>query len=103
RHRGDTARHPSAPRPISQVRAFALECLDSLVGEGVKMLVIACNTASAAVLRDARERYDIPVVEVIVPATRRAVNATRNGRIGVISTETTAQSLAYDEDRKSLL
>lgn len=94
---GDTARQPYGPRPISQVRAFALECLDSLVGEGVKMLVIACNTASAAVLRDARERYDIPVVEVIVPATRRAVNATRNGRIGVISTETTAQSLAYDD------
>ena len=50
------------------------------------MLVIACNTASAAVLRDARERYDVPVVEVIRPAVRRAVAATRNGHVGVICT-----------------
>src|SRR5699024_976702 len=80
-----------------QARDFVLECLAGLVAHGVKMLVIACTTASAAVLRDARERYDIPVVEVIVPATRRAVNATHNGRIGVISTATTAKSLAYDD------
>src|SRR4051794_17125806 len=61
------------------------------------MLVIACNSASAAMLRDARERYDVPVVEVILPATRRAVAATRSGRIGVICTRATAGSLAYDD------
>ena len=94
---GDTARQPYGPRPISDVREFALECLDHLVGQGVKMLVIACNSASAAVLRDARERYDVPVVEVIVPATRRAVSATRNGQIGVICTAATATSRAYDD------
>ncbi len=93
----DTARQPYGPRPISQVREYALECLDRLVDEGVKALVIACNSASAAVLRDARERYDVPVVEVIVPATRRAVNATRNGVVGVICTEATATSRAYDD------
>ncbi len=92
---GDTARQPYGPRPIAEVRAYALECLDHLVAQDVKMLVIACNSASAAVLRDARQRYDVPVVEVIVPATRRAVAATRNGRIGVICTEATAESEAY--------
>lgn len=94
---GDTARQPYGPKPISAVREYALECLDHLVDQGVKALVIACNSASAAVLRDARERYDVPVVEVIVPATRRAVRATRNGRVGVICTTATATSQAYDD------
>ena len=67
---GDTARQPYGQKPIGEVREYALECLDHLVGQGVKALVIACNSASAAVLRDARERYDVPVVEVILPATR---------------------------------
>jgi len=94
---GDTARQPYGPKPIGEVREYALECLDHLVERGVKALVIACNSASAAMLRDARERYDVPVVEVIYPATRRAVAATRNGRIGVISTRATAESMAYDD------
>src|SRR5919106_4943560 len=94
---GDTARQPYGPKPIGEVREYALECLDHLVEQGVKMLVIACNSASAAMLRDARERYDVPVVEVILPATRRAVAATRNGHIGVICTRATAESQAYDD------
>lgn len=94
---GDTARQPYGPKPIGEVREYALECLDHLVDQGVKMLVIACNSASAAMLRDARERYDVPVVEVILPATRRAVAATRTGRIGVICTRATAESQAYDD------
>ena len=94
---GDTARQPYGPRPIGQVRGYALECLDHLVDQGVKLLVIACNSASAAVLRDARERYPVPVVEVIYPATRRAVAASRTGRIGVICTRATAESMAYDD------
>ena len=61
------------------------------------MLVIACNSASAATLRDARERYDVPVVEVIQPAVRRAVAATRNGAVGVIGTRATITSQAYDD------
>ncbi|RLV56701.1 glutamate racemase [Aeromicrobium phragmitis] len=94
---GDTARQPYGPKPISEVREYALDCLDHLVSRGVKALVIACNSASAAVLHDARERYDVPVVEVIVPATRRAVNATRNGKVGVVCTQATATSRAYDD------
>ncbi|OLT43506.1 glutamate racemase [Serinicoccus sp. CNJ-927] len=92
---GDTARTPYGPRPIAQVREFSLECLDRLVEHGVKALVIACNSASAAVLADARERYAVPVVEVIRPAVRRAMAVTRNGQIGVISTAATHQSRAY--------
>ena len=92
---GDTARTPYGPRPLAEVRSFSLELLDRLVARGVKALVIACNTASAAMLRDARERYDVPVVEVIQPAVRRAVSATRNGKIGVIGTTTTIDSRAY--------
>lgn len=94
---GDTARGPYGPRPIAQVRAYALDVMDSLVDEGVKMLVIACNSASSAVLRDARERYDVPVVEVIQPAVRRAVAATRNERVGVIGTRATVASKAYED------
>src|SRR5215210_5579039 len=94
---GDTARQPYGPKPIGEVREFALECLDHLVDQGVKALVIACNSASAAVLRDARERYEVPVVEVILPAARRAVAATRSGHVGVICTRATADSMAYDD------
>jgi glutamate racemase len=92
---GDTARGPYGPRPLAEVREFALESLDFLVDQGVKALVIACNTASAAMLRDARERYSIPVIEVIQPAVRRAVAATRSGHIGVIGTRATVDSKAY--------
>jgi glutamate racemase len=95
---GDTAHGPYGPRPIAEVRALALDVLDHLVEEQrVKLLVIACNSASAACLRDARERYDIPVVEVIQPAVRRAVAATRNGKVGVIGTSATIGSMAYDD------
>lgn len=92
---GDTARGPYGPRSLAEVRTFAIEILDQLVAAGVKAIVIACNTASAAMLRDARERYSIPIVEVIQPAARRAVSATRSGRVGVIGTEATIDSGAY--------
>jgi glutamate racemase len=93
----DTARQPYGPKGIAEVRKYALEVMDHLVEHDVKMLVIACNSASAAVLRDARERYDVPVVEVIQPATRRAVRATRNGRVGVLATRATIESMAYHD------
>jgi glutamate racemase len=97
RYLGDTQRGPYGPRPIAQVREFSLELMDRLVDEGVKALVIACNSASAATLRDARERYAVPVIEVVHPAVRRAVQATRTGRIGVIGTAATITSGAYDD------
>lgn len=94
---GDLDHSPYGPKPIADVRRYALAVLDDLVAQGVKMLVIACNTASSAMLRDARERYDVPVVEVIQPAVRRAVATTRTGRVGVIGTAGTIQSRAYDD------
>lgn len=94
---GDTLHSPYGTKTIAQVREYSLEILDELVAEGVKMLVIACNTASAAMLRDARERYDVPVVEVIAPAVRAAVHATHTGRVGVIGTTATIGSRAYQD------
>jgi glutamate racemase len=94
---GDTANGPYGPLPIADVRRHALAAMDALVEEGVKLLVIACNSASSACLRDARERYDVPVVEVIQPAVRRAVAATRNNRVGLIGTQITVDSRAYDD------
>ncbi len=97
RYVGDTARGPYGPRPLAEVRSFSLEIMDRLVADGVKALVIACNSASAATLRDARERYDVPVIEVVHPAARRAVAATRSGRVGVIGTSATITSGAYSD------
>jgi len=94
---GDTARAPYGPRPIAEVRDFTLQCLDKLVAGGVKMLVIACNTGSSAAIRDARERYDVPIVEVVLPAARHAAATTRTGRIGVICTAATAASRSYND------
>jgi glutamate racemase len=94
---GDTAHVPYGPKPIADVRRYALDCLDHLVDERVKLLVIACNSAAAACLHDARERYPVPVVEVIRPAVRRAVAATRNGHVGVIGTRATVTSRAYED------
>jgi glutamate racemase len=98
---GDTLNSPYGPKPISEVRKLALEVMDELVASGVKLLVIACNSASAAVLRDARERYTeglgVPVVEVIQPAVRRAVGTSRNHKVGVIGTNATIASKAYDD------
>lgn len=94
---GDTARGPYGPRSLAEVREFSLEIMDQLVNAGVKAIVIACNTASAAMLRDARERYSVPVIEVIQPAVRRAVSATRSGKVGVIGTRATIDSAAYDD------
>ncbi|SEH75907.1 MULTISPECIES: glutamate racemase [unclassified Leifsonia] len=94
---GDTAHSPYGPKSIADVRRYSLEVLDFLVEQGVKLLVIACNTASSAMLRDARERYEVPVIEVIQPAVRRAVAATRTGRVGVIGTAGTIASCAYED------
>ncbi|WP_189112518.1 glutamate racemase [Pilimelia terevasa] len=92
---GDTAHVPYGPKPLADVRRYALAALDQLVARDVKALVIACNSALAACLHDVRERYDVPVVEVIRPAVRRAASATRNGRVGVVGTTATIGSGVY--------
>lgn len=97
RYIGDSANGPYGPKPIAEVRKYSLQIMDKLVEDGVKALVIACNTASAATLRDARERYNVPVIEVIGPAVRRAVSVTRNKKVGVIGTKATIESGAYED------
>ena len=97
RYIGDTANGPYGPLPIAEVRKHSLAVMDELVTSGVKMLVVACNSASAASLADARERYDVPVVEVVLPAVRRATAVTRNRHVGVIGTSATITSGAYED------
>ena len=93
---GDNARCPYGPRSPDQIRGFAFEIMDLLVALDVKMLVIACNAASSAALDEAHDRYDLPIVSVIEPGTRAAIASTRNRRIGLIGTEATVNSGAYD-------
>ena len=93
---GDTARCPYGPRPPEEVRKFALEIMDALAEEDVKLLVIACNSASSWALEEAKVRYEVPIVSVIHPGVRAAAATTRNGRIGLIGTNATVKSGSYD-------
>jgi glutamate racemase len=92
---GDTGRYPYGPRPAEEVRRFSRQIARFLVAEGVKMVVVACNSASAAALDLLRFELEVPVVGVIDPGVRAALRATRNGRIGVIGTVGTIASGAY--------
>ncbi|CAN5839378.1 glutamate racemase [soil metagenome] len=96
---GDTARGPYGPRDLDAVRAFTAEIVGWLAAQDTKLVVAACNTATAAALEPSTSgplRFDVPVVGVIRPAVDTAVRATRNGRVGVIGTVGTVQSGAYD-------
>lgn len=93
---GDTARFPYGPRPVEEIRRFAIEIADYLVHRDVKMLVVACNSIEVSAIDDIAARAGIPVVGVIDPGTRAAVHATRNRVVGLIGTEATVRSGAYD-------
>ena len=100
---GDTGRYPYGPRDLSEVRAFAAQISRWLVDEhGVKLVVVACNTASAAALDVLRHILPVPVVGVIDPGARAAAKATRNRHVGVIGTVGTIASGAYQEAIASL-
>ncbi|UFT97966.1 glutamate racemase [Radiobacillus kanasensis] len=92
---GDTLRCPYGPRPKEEVVAFTWEMVQFLLEKNIKMLVVACNTATAFTLEDLRQKLDIPVVGVIQPGARSAIKVTQNNQIGVIGTEGTIQSKAY--------
>lgn len=92
---GDTARVPYGTKSPETVRRYALEAAAFLVGRGVKMLVVACNTASAVALEALQATYDIPVIGVIEPGASRAAGLTRNGKVGVVGTDGTIKSDAY--------
>ena len=91
----DLAHFPYGPRYQDEVRGFAHRIIEFLVQQDVKLVVIACNTATAAALQSARERFDVPILGVIAPGAQAAVQHTRNGRVAVISTEGTFASQQY--------
>jgi glutamate racemase len=93
---GDTARFPYGPKPLDQIRSHALDIADYLVGRGVKLLVVACNSVEVAAIEAVTVAAGLPVAGVIDPGVRAAVRATRNGRVGMIGTEATVASGAYD-------
>jgi len=99
---GDTARSPYGPRPAVEVKMFTRQIVAYLLQFKPKMIVIACNTATAVALNDIREMTEIPVVGVIHPGARAAIKVTRNGVIGVIGTEGTINSKSYEQALESI-
>src|SRR5918998_3528766 len=94
---GDHARLPYGPRPLPELRRFAREVGTYLERQGVKLIVVACNSATAAALPDLQTQLRVPVVGVIAPEAHAAVQATRNRRIGLLATEATVASGRYEE------
>jgi glutamate racemase len=94
---GDGARLPYGPRPLPEIRRFAAEIAGYLEQQGVKLIVAACNSATAAALPDLQRRLSVPVIGVLAPEAHAAVLATRNRRIGLLATEATVASGRYEE------
>ena len=92
---GDGARLPYGPRPLDEVRRFSLEIAGYLEAQGVKLILVACNSATSAALPDLQERISVPVVGVITPEAHAAVQVTRNRRIGLMATEATVKAGRY--------
>ena len=92
---GDTARVPYGSKSAETIVKYSLQNADLLVGMGVKMLVVACNTASSYAMEALVDHFDMPIVGVIPSGVRRAAALTRNRRIGVVATDSTIQSQSY--------
>ncbi|MEC5422010.1 glutamate racemase [Virgibacillus sp. C22-A2] len=99
---GDTARCPYGPRSKNEVQKFTWEMVRFLLKKNIKMLVIACNTATAFTLKELQDNLDIPVIGVIQPGARAALKFTKNNHIGVIGTEGTIRSKAYTTALKNI-
>lgn len=95
---GDTARVPYGPRDLKEVRKFVFKITSFLYEKKVKLIVIACNTSTAAALDDLKKEFDVPIVGVIEPGARTAAYTTKNKIVGVIATEGTVASRAYDRE-----
>src|SRR5580765_7954409 len=93
---GDAARLPYGPRPLPEIRRFAHEIAAYLEGQGVKLIVVACNAATSAALPALQESLSVPVVGVITPEAYAAVRATRNRRIGLLATQATVTAGRYE-------
>ena len=99
---GDTGRYPYGTKSAETVTRYSIENVDFLIAKGVKLLVVACNTASSVALDALAARYPVPVIGVIEPGARAAAARTRNGRVGVIGTEGTIASGAYTAALRTL-
>lgn len=99
---GDTARFPYGTKPANEVAGYAFEIIEFLIARGVKIIVIACNTATTAALEQAQDTFDIPIIGVVEPGSRAAVRATRNRHVGVIGTPATVASGAYSRAVRAL-
>lgn len=99
---GDTARVPYGTKSAETVTRYSLEITDFLINKGIKLLVVACNTASAVALPALREKYKLPIIGVIEPGARKAVATTKIKKIGVIGTEGTIKSGAYEKAIKAI-
>lgn len=99
---GDSARCPYGPRDLTEVKDFTLQICSYLISQGCKLIVIACNTATAAGLKAAQIAFDVPIVGVIEAGSRAAVHMTRTRRIGIIATQGTINSKAYEGAIKNI-
>lgn len=95
---GDDKRCPYGPRPAEEVRMFTIEMATALSNMGIKLLVIACNTATAVALDDIRDLFSFPVIGVIVPGARAAIEASTTDGIAVLGTTGTIKSGAYSDE-----
>lgn len=99
---GDNLRCPYGPRPSEEVRQFTWQMIDRLMQDGIKMLVIACNTAAAVVLEEVKEKLPVPVIGVVRPGAISALKVTKNNHVAVIGTQGTIRSRAYENALKSI-
>jgi len=95
---GDTARVPYGTKSPESVKRFSIENVEFLMQFDVKLIVVACNTASSISLPLLRKRFNIPIVGVVRPGARKAASMTRNNKIGVIGTSTTIRSSSYEKE-----
>lgn len=99
---GDTGAFPYGPRTLEEVRALAFRNTSFLVAQGVKLIVVACNSAAAAALPQLQSAFDTPIVGVVMPGARAAVQETRNRRVGILATEATVRSASYQRALEAL-
>jgi glutamate racemase len=93
---GDTARFPYGPKAVEEIRRYGIQIADELIRRNVKMLVVACNSVEVSAIDHIAARHGVPVIGVVEPGARAAVKVTRSGKIGMIGTEATVRSGAYD-------
>lgn len=99
---GDTARVPYGSKSNSTVIEYSIQDAQFLIKKNVKLIIVACNTASSVALDTLREKFDIPIIGMIEPGANLALETTKNGKIGVIGTNATINNKAYSEKLKTL-